>query len=188
MSVNYNDQVFLPDSDKEMAKFVASALQKDFRKGYAAVKRIERTTKARTPTIRNWYEGRNAPSARHLLLLAKSSPALIKFILIQIGGEELWEIYRLFSRLPLKGNHSAQIPAYSDKNVPLNVPLKLNERQKWFLLLLQNGENGTAESIASTWQVSLKTARRNIRDLKEAGIIRFVGAKKTGHYEIVRHR
>lgn len=74
-------------------------------------------------------------------------------------------------------------------DVPINVidvPINfLNERQGWFLILLQHMNEGRSEHIAGEFGVSLKTARRDIEKLKEAGKIRFVGAKKTGRYEII---
>ena len=71
-------------------------------------------------------------------------------------------------------------------DVPKNVPKNFfNERQDWFLILLQDTNEGRAEHITAEFGVSLKTARRDIERLKEAGKIRFVGAKKTGKYEII---
>jgi hypothetical protein len=34
------------------------------------------------------------------LLLARSSPSILKFILVQIGGEDLWDAFRLLSTMP----------------------------------------------------------------------------------------
>lgn len=195
MSLNSNDQVFHPVaeviSNTELARNIGLALQEDFPKEFAAVKWIGRATNASLCTIRNWYEGRNTPSAGHLLVLAKASPAVLKFVLEQIGGKDLWETYLLFSTadpLPGKGPNG-QI--YSDKsvmiNVPLNVPIKLNRRQKWFLMVLKSGKKIGAEDLAQQCQVSIKTARRDISDLKKAGRIRFAGSKKTGRYEIIDH-
>ena len=74
-------------------------------------------------------------------------------------------------------------------DVPINiidVPINfLNERQDWFLVLLRHINEGRAEHITAEFGVSLKTARRDIERLKETGKIRFVGAKKTGRYEVI---
>lgn len=193
MSLNNNDQVFHPIpeviSSADLAQNIALALQEDFPKEFAAVKWIGRATDASLCTIRNWYEGRNTPSAGHFLMLAKISPAVLKFILEYIGGRDLWETYLLFSTAGPVPGKSPDDPDYSDKsvaiNVPLNVPIKLNRRQKWFLMLLKSGKKIGADDIARKYNIGIKTARRDILALKDAGRIRFVGAKKSGHYEII---
>jgi predicted HTH transcriptional regulator len=75
----------------------------------------------------------------------------------------------------------------TDKNVPINVPIKsFNERQRWFLILLRRKNKARAEDIVAHFDVSLKTAKRDIEGLKDVGKIRFVGARKTGRYEVVQ--
>lgn len=49
--------------------------------------------------------------------------------------------------------------------------------------LLKN--KARAEDIADHFEVALKTAKRDIEGLKDGGKIRFVGARKTGRYEII---
>lgn len=177
-------------SDEELARIVASALRQDFGDGASAVKRIGQLTNANLRAIKNWYEARNAPSSGHLLLLARSSPSILKFILMQIGGEDLWDAFRLLSSHALATAPEPETPVYSDrsvtKNVPINVPIKsLNERQRWFLILLKRKNKARAEDIANHFEVALKTAKRDIEGLKDGGKIRFVGARKTGRYEII---
>ncbi len=189
MSLTNKDQVFPPKleaiSNTELAQIVACALREDFKNDTAAIKAIGRTTKVNLRTIKNWYEGRSVPSSGHLLLLSKRSPTLLKFILEQIGGNELWEVFQLFREVSKADNFGAKNPIYRGENVPINVPIKLNKRQKYFLILLKSGKKGTAEDIANKWQVTIKTAKRDILKLKDAGRIRFHGARKTGHYEII---
>lgn len=194
MSQSKKDQLFpiKPHavSDDELAKIVASALRQDFGEMTSAVKQIGKLTNANLRAIKNWYEARNTPSSGHLLLLARSSPSILKFILMQIGGEDLWDAFRLLAghSVPVVGEADPAI--FSDqsatRNVPLNVPLKsLNERQRWFLLLVRQRQKARAEDISDHFGVAIKTARRDIEGLKGAGRIRFVGAKKTGGYEII---
>lgn len=177
-------------SDDELAKIVASALRQDFGEMTSAVKQIGKLTNANLRAIKNWYEARNAPSSGHLLLLARSSPSILKFILMQIGGEDLWDAFRLLAGHAVPVVEEPEAHVFSDKsitkNVPLNVPLKsLNERQRWFLLLVRRRQKARAEDISDHFGVAIKTARRDIETLKSAGRIRFVGSKKTGCYEIV---
>ena len=177
-------------SDDELAKIVASALRHDFGESTSAIKQIGQLTNANLRAIKNWYEARNAPSSGHLLLLARSSPSILKFILVQIGGEDLWDAFRLLSHHALADAPEPETPPQkaknTAKNVPINVPIKsLNERQRWFLILLRRKNEASAEDIAGHFDVALKTARRDMEGLKEAGKIRFVGARKTGSYEII---
>lgn len=177
-------------SDEELAQIVAEALRQDFGESASAVKRIGQLTNANLRAIKNWYEARNAPSSGHLLLLARSSPSILKFILTQIGGEDLWDAFRLLSSHALASAPEPEKEDFkdkiTDKNVRINVPIKsLNERQRWFLILLRRKNEAGAEDIVRHFSVALKTARRDIEGLKEADKIRFVGARKTGSYEII---
>jgi len=81
--------------------------------------------------------------------------------------------------------HSTPTAKTSDVpvNVPLNVPL--NKRQQWFLNQLQKGIKCNPAILATQWGVVEKTAKRDIADLQKNGIIVFVGAPKTGHYELI---
>ena len=189
MSLTNKDQVFPLKleaiSNVELAKIVARALREDFKNDSAAVKAIGGTTKISLRAIKNWYEGRSAPSAGHFLLLSRRSPTLLKFMIEQIGGGELWDVFQLFLDVYDKNDSVIKHPIYRDIFVPINVPVKLNQRQKYFLILLKSGKKGTAEDIANRWQVTVKTAKRDILKLKDAGRIRFDGARKTGHYKII---
>lgn len=178
-------------SDDELAKIVAMALRHDFGESASTIKRIGKLTNANLRAIKNWYEARNAPSSGHLLLLARSSPSILKFILMQIGGEDLWDAFRLLSSHDLASAPEPDMLVITDendaKNVPINVPLKtLNERQRWFLILLRRKNKARAEDIAAHFDVSLKTAKRDIEGLKDVGKILFVGARKTGRYEVAQ--
>lgn len=197
MSQSKKDQVFPVKpkavSDAELAQIVASALRRDFGDTASAVKRIGQLTNANLRAIKNWYQARNTPSSGHLLLLARSSPSILKFILVQIGGEDLWDAFRLLSSHALATAPEPEMPVCPDltiaENVPINVPIKsLNERQRWFLILLRRKTKASAEDIADHFGVALKTARRDIEGLKDTGKIRFVGAKKTGQYEITAYK
>ena len=101
-------------------------------------------------------------------------------------GRQFWDDYELISGSEvhdLAGNDTVENDTiFSAKSDPINVPIKLNMRQKWFLLQLQTGHKRSADHIASQFNISLKTAKRDIADLKEKGKIRFRGSKKTGYY------
>ena len=121
MSRSKKDRLFpikpQPVSDEELAKIVAFALHQDFGDSASAVKNIGRLTNANLRAIKNWYEARNAPSSGHLLLLARSSPSILKFILMQIGGEDLWDAFRLLSGHALASAPEPEMSVYGDNSV-----------------------------------------------------------------------
>jgi len=65
---------------------------------------------------------------------------------------------------------------------PLNVPV--NDRQKWFIQQIGNNIRVSSSDIASHWDVSQKTAKRDIADLKRKELIEFSGAPKNGYYRL----
>jgi Fic family protein len=60
----------------------------------------------------------------------------------------------------------------------------LNQRQLWFLGLLQKGKSLRAQDIATAWRVSLGSARSDLAQLTKARFIKFVGARKNGQYKL----
>lgn len=72
-------------------------------------------------------------------------------------------------------------------NVPANVPVEgaaLNDRQQWFLEQLSLGRSVKAADIEVQWGVAEKTAKRDIAALRKMKFIEFVGAPKTGRYQL----
>lgn len=65
-------------------------------------------------------------------------------------------------------------------------PHLLNERQAWFLTRVENGDHCCAADLAAHWEVSEKTARRDIAALKQIGFIRFIGNRRGGWYVTVQ--
>lgn len=60
----------------------------------------------------------------------------------------------------------------------------LNERQRWVLDRVGKGHPVKAREIAAHWQVSIKSARRDLAGLCGCGLLRFVGARKNGRYQL----
>lgn len=71
-------------------------------------------------------------------------------------------------------------------NVPGNVldDVPANARQRWLLEQLARGRQVKAADVAVRFAVTEKTARRDIADLRKRNVIEFVGARKTGHYQL----
>ena len=176
-------------SNEKLIEIVAFCLRKDFGGHGSTVKTIGQITGANLRTIKNWYDGLKAPSSVHFIELVKASPTLQKWLLAYLFGEGFWEDYRLISTAVREDNTGEKFLSRDAKNsendVPINVPINLNERQKWFLLKLKDGRNVTAEDVARQFEVNVKTAKRDIADLKKKGKIEFHGSRKTGHYEII---
>jgi len=62
--------------------------------------------------------------------------------------------------------------------------LGLNERQLWFVKQLQAGRAINAEDIVAQWSIGIATARRDVASLKKHDLIEFIGAAKTGRYQL----
>lgn len=176
-------------SGKKLTEIVTHSLYKDFSSHTSTIKRIGQITKANPRTIKNWYAGLKTPSSLHFIKLVKASPTLQQWMLIYLFGEDFWDDYNLIHQIIQDEEHddnscSQEIPV-PQSNVPANVPIKINQRQKWFLLQLKNAPEISAKEISDNFQVSHKTAKRDLADLKEKGRIKFKGATKNGHYELV---
>lgn len=109
------------------------------------------------------------------------------------GGypEPEWEEIGMVMRVAFRPH--PEVEGYSATVGTINGTMKRegiqpNERQRWFLEELRQGRRTKAENIYAQWNVGLRTARRNIAQLADAGAIRRVGSRKTGHYELRRER
>ena len=160
----------------------------------SAVKQIAQITGAETLTVSNWYQGKNVPSSRHLLDLARVSPSILRFVLSQIGGELLVEAYDIFTdraNHPTHHPHTVKASVISNENVSDNVSINpafsmsINRRQQWFLVQLRAGANVTAKDIATNWDVDVRTAWRDIDSLIKSKHVRFTGSRRLGHYHTV---
>ncbi len=186
MSYSKNDQVFPDISEEELAQIIAYALRKNHGHFGSAVKQIGRLIRAEPRTIRNWYEGRNAPSLRHFLILARHSPSLVESFLSLVGHGDMVDLFDgtdIVSNVP-------KTKIYSVSSVTINVTLplaqasNLNQRQLWFLGRVQQGLISKADDIEAAWGVTLRTAKRDIAGLIDLGLIRFSGARKNGRYQL----
>lgn len=175
-------------SDAQLAKIIADALREDFGDTPSSIKRIGRLTSANLRAIKNWYIAKNAPSSRYLLLLARMSPSILRFILMQVGGEDLWDVFDLFQRQMLKPKaliDEGSLGSNETKEAPKTVTSRLpHERQTWFMEQLIDGQTVSAEHLMDQWNVNLRTARRDISDLVQADRIAFNGSRKSGRYEL----
>lgn len=175
--------------EEKMGELVSRALREEHKREPSPVKKISKKTGLAPDSIKRWYTGKKLPSLGHFLMLAQSYPEIFKVFLEMVGHGYLTAYVRsstggnteLLEYLPASKNPlTDNVPINFDD--PINLP---NDRQYWFLILLQQTHKGRAEDIAAEFDVSIKTARRDIKALKMAGKVRFIGAKKTGSYEII---
>ncbi len=193
MSLPKKDQVF-PDnaelkSDAELALLVSEALRADYGTSSAAIKRIARDARVSPRTARNWYEGKNLLSVRCLVLLGRGSLAMHALILHLLQPQQTID-FNLADLPNLKLNPGKPSSAKQlGPNRPINRPINSglssrNDRQEWFLAQLRVGTRVTAEDIVGSWIVGMTTAKDDIAKLKASGLVVFIGARRTGRYEL----
>jgi ATP-dependent DNA helicase RecG len=63
------------------------------------------------------------------------------------------------------------------------VSVPVNQRQQWILSRIQESGSIQMKTIRNRFKdLSVKTSKRDIEQLKELGLIIFLGAPKTGKY------
>lgn len=126
-------------------------------------------------------------------MLAKIYPNVLRRMLEIIGRYDAWELCTendIPEKMESTFYKASNEDIYSIKFVTINVVVdariasQFNQRQLWFLGQLQRGNKVRAEDIVGTWQVSAITAKRDIAGIVDAGMIKFVGARKNGWYMV----
>ena len=74
-------------------------------------------------------------------------------------------------------------PANVGANVGVN-DAEWNERQQWFIQQLVAGRDVKSEALKEHWGITTRTAERDIAELRRKEVIEFIGAAKTGHYQL----
>jgi len=82
-------------SPAEFAKIIAEALHRDFGSTHGAIKALCRATGAEERAVRNWYEGENGPSGRHLVALMSASDAVLEAVLAAARRSDLVAAHRI---------------------------------------------------------------------------------------------
>jgi len=182
-------------SDAQLAQIIASALREDFGDTPSAIKQIGRLTSANLRAIKNWYDATNAPSSRYLLILARMSPTILRFILMQVGGEDLWDVFDHFHRSnpkpvaedPVQPKARPGRPEQPPRPFDVTMDVTLitsKERGDWFMNELKSGRKAKARDLAEHCNVDLRTARRDISLLVRSRRAVFRGSKRNGWYEL----
>jgi len=86
-------------------------------------------------------------------------------------------------------DHNGHVPNHvpvddpDDPDVPDDVP-DLNARQRWVLTQIRKGAEVRVNMVVTQFDCSQKTAKRDLSDLKDRKMVRFVGSPRTGHYRL----
>ncbi len=67
-------------------------------------------------------------------------------------------------------------------NAGINAEIKISEKQKKIILMLKENPYCTIKEISDNLDVNHSTVERNIKKLRENGIIERVGARKDGKW------
>lgn len=152
-------------------------------------------------TVKHWLLAQHAPDTLFFLRLIVSSPVIRAFVLGLIEGPASNPLWLLEDRLTRAATREAYVagetvfgtrardarengPKDGPDRDPMNdpKPVELNDRQHWFLERVGDGNRCGAKEIMLICQVSLKTARRDIRGLRHEGLLEYVGSRRKGSY------
>ncbi|ATU73675.1 hypothetical protein CT154_13460 [Komagataeibacter xylinus] len=183
------------------ARAVSELLRGEHENSHGVIKRLMRQTGASEKSVKHWLSARHGPDTIYFLRLVVSSPVIRAFVYGLAGGLEVditirstecssltaaREAYRLGvaagggQAMPARVNDRGHVPEHDPATVPDHW--ELNERQRWFLLRLERGSRCRATDIMAVWNVSLKTARRDIGGLQTAQLVEYVGSCRKGRY------
>ena len=183
------------------ADVMADLLKKEHGDSHRAVKLLMRQTDASERTIKHWLAAQHGPDTVFFLRLVATSPVIRAFVLGVIESPVMarqssrpmrWDVAPL-TPFTAAANTMRQHPVGNDPindpdDDPISGPMTegLNERQRWFLDRVGKEARAKAWDIMAHGQVSPKTARRDIRGLQSAGLLRFEGARRNGRYRLVQ--
>jgi len=185
-------------------KIIAELLRKEHGDSHRAIKQLMRQTHASERAVKHWLSGQHGPDTVFFLRLMITSPVIRAFVLGLIEGPTANKFGSPMDRFSLGVIRAAYITGEGTTTLPVNdrrqpdsisvpnrdpingpEPAELNERQHWFLAQIAEGRRCRAREIMTVWQVSLKTARRDIAILKTANLICYVGSRRKGRYRPV---
>lgn len=168
------------------AEVIANLLRKEHGDTHRAVKQLMRLTDASERSAKHWMAAQHGPDTVFFLRLVATSPVIRAFVL---GIIESQQSALADAGVVPPGRYWPNSDPISDpESGPANDPITggLNERQRWILDRVARGLPTKARDVAAHWQVSMKSARRDLAGLCACKLLRFVGARKNGRYHLVR--
>ena len=182
------------DLERKMVRQIVEIFRQEHENARALPKHVSRKTGLPPDTIKKWKNGLHPPRLGHFLLLLKHYPDVLKFLVELVAYNTAAKVEKSILKSSAAGivpGDAAGAEVYRAKyctinlSLPLRIASELNQRQLWFLSLLQQGERRKADYIAATWEVSQRMAKYDVEALVKQRLIRFKGAKKNGWYEAV---
>jgi transcriptional regulator with XRE-family HTH domain len=176
--------------DTTIREAVVSTMKEEHADIGAAIKSIAAITGINANAIAKWHTGRHTPSTAHFLTLAAYYPGSLRILLTLIERDDLWKIavqenipQNMHKKLSALHSQYKKRGDISHGNGAENSAFFLNERQLWFLDMMQKTERMQNKHIASRWNVTLRTAKRDTEALIAEGFIISVRSGGTGWFE-----
>jgi transcriptional regulator with XRE-family HTH domain len=176
--------------DITIREVVASAMKEEHADIGAAIKSMAAVTGINANAIAKWHTGQHTPSTAHFLTLAAYYPSALRILLTLIERDDLWQIAvrenipnDMHKRLSALHSQYKKRGDISHENSAKNSAFSLNKRQLWFLEMIQKTERMQNKHIASRWNVTLRTAKRDTEALIAEGFIVSVRSGGTGWFE-----
>lgn len=72
-----------------LAMAIAGALKEEFGNTPSALKTIAQLTRSNERAVRNWFEGKNSPSAENLVILMRHSDLILRTVLALADRQDL---------------------------------------------------------------------------------------------------
>jgi hypothetical protein len=190
MSYKKMDRVLPILSQQKTAQIIGEILREIYDGNGSSVKAIAAVIPADLRTIKSWYEGQNVPNLSHFLELCANAPEFLSAILKAIGYIDLAVHLEQRQRQEGENKNAEKIEVISiifdtnDSASTLDLIRQLSIRQLWFYGELKKGNSPSLIDLIRFWDVGEATAKRDLSDLARLGLVRFVGAKRSGYYEI----
>jgi hypothetical protein len=83
--------------DDDFTSVIAETLRDAFGRNRAAAKSLMRITGAGERTVKNWLEGKNAPSGKNLVELVRHSDGVLEALLLMAGRDKILAMKKLMN-------------------------------------------------------------------------------------------
>lgn len=193
------------------ARIVADALARELGATPRAARILMGWTGAGERTVKHWLAGAHGPGGGHLLVLMREPGEVFRAVVTACGRSDRASVSRTSSgpdrtlhptgvwpvdrgagspdpeRVAGAGTNDLGDDRIRDRDQAGAVPRRGgsgNQRQAWFLEAMAAGWPTGAADIVDHWNVSEKTARRDIAALTASGLISFVGTRRSGRYRL----
>lgn len=178
---------------------LAALLRKEHGDSHRAIKQLMRQTDASERTVKHWLAAKHGPDTIFFLRLVATSSVIRAFVIGLLespvisreshapGRSDFGGLLAGARAFGLAGGTSGRNDPTSDpESDPATDPMMadLNERQRWFVERVARGIRCHSRDITVHWDVSQKTAKRDIAALRLAGLVQFVGARRNGYYSV----